>query len=345
MEFKPTRHTTPPKEDSSYDGPIRRTPVSTDKQTPSQPTHASQETRSFYGFDDIPVESDDMSNVRFIDIFKAWGKRAINHSPLEEKAGRQKKRFDNLKNDIKWAMQADLDEPVKPATKKTELPKPQPTMQQVTPPAQADASKTIDININFGSMPKLPNAKKGISSIFARIKSLRPKPSKLNLKIVGALTIVILGTTAWFFVPSSPGSIANNTPSAPSAGSKNSPNYATVLPGSKSVEDLGGWHRVSPDDRDPVYAYADKIGDVAINVSQQPLPGDFASDTSNKVSELAKAYGATNKVEAGSQMIYIGTSEKGPQSAIVVKNSTLILMKSIQKIPDEAWASYVKSLR
>lgn len=345
MEFKPTRHTTPPKDDPPYDGPVRRVPIPAGQKTTSQPTRTSQETRSFYGFDDIPVESDDMSDVRFIDIFKAWGRRAINHSPLEEKADKQKKRFDNLKNDIKWAMQADLDEPVKPIAKKIEPSKTRPTMQPVTPPTQADASKTIDININFGAMPKLPSAKKGISSVFARIKNLRLKPTKPTLKIVGVFAVIALGASAWFFVPNSPGSIVNNTPSAPSAGSKNSPNYTTVLPGDKSAEDLGGWHRVSPNDRDPVYAYADKIGDVSISVSQQPLPSDFASDTSNKVSELAKAYGATNKVEAGSQMIYIGTSEKGPQSAIVVKNSTLILMKSIQKIPDEAWASYVKSLR
>lgn len=339
MEFKPIRHPEPTKSSPPNDAPPSH--VASRPNPPPRPSNA--DSRTLYGFDDIPVESEDMSDVRFVDIFKAWAKRSIQHSPLEERAGKQKKRIDEFKNDLKWAMQADLDEPVKPTPKKPTPPKTTSNLQGTTPThSDADPSKTIDININFGSLPKLPSPKNSITSVLSQVKAFRP--NKLAVKIIGVVAVVGLGTAAWFFIPGSPGQLRDDQSSLV-ADSQNSPKYTTVLPDGKSADSLGGWHRVSPNDRDPVYAYADKIGGVTINVSQQPLPTDFKTDTASKVSELAKSYGAINKVEAGSDTIYIGSSGEGPQSAILAKNNTLILMKSTSKIPDAAWASYAKSLK
>ena len=120
--------------------------------------------------------------------------------------------------------------------------------------------------------------------------------------------------------------------------------YQTILPDGKSINEFGGWRRVSPSESDPVYAYNDKIGDISINVSEQPLPKSFIGDVDNQVAELAKKFNATTEIGAGSIKIYVGISANGPQSAIFTKNSLLILIKSQEKVDDAAWATYIKSL-
>lgn len=120
--------------------------------------------------------------------------------------------------------------------------------------------------------------------------------------------------------------------------------YQTILPDGKSINDLGGWKRVSPSKSDPVYAYIDTIGETSINVSEQPLPKSFIGDTDDQVAELAKKFSATNKIDTQGITVYVGTSSKGPQSAIFTKNSLLILIKSQEKIDDTSWITYVKSL-
>lgn len=120
--------------------------------------------------------------------------------------------------------------------------------------------------------------------------------------------------------------------------------YQTLLPNGKSITELGGWKRVSPSESEPVFAYTDKIGETSINVSQQPLPKSFIGDTDNQVEELAKKFNATSKIDAGNVKVFVGSSTKGPQSAIFTKNSLLILIKSHEKIDDASWAKYIKSL-
>ena len=122
------------------------------------------------------------------------------------------------------------------------------------------------------------------------------------------------------------------------------PDFHTVLPGTKSINELGGWERISPPEKDPVFAYVDTIGDVPVSISQQPLPASFRNDVNGQVAELAKKFNATTKIDAGGTTVYVGTSAKGPQSAILTKNDVLILIKSQSKIDDAAWAEYVKSL-
>ncbi|MET0980127.1 MAG: hypothetical protein ABWX90_02645 [Candidatus Saccharimonadales bacterium] len=122
------------------------------------------------------------------------------------------------------------------------------------------------------------------------------------------------------------------------------PEYQTVLPGTKPISELGGWRRISPPQKDPVFAYADTIGDIPISISQQPLPASFQSDVNGQVAEMAKKFNATTKIDAAGTKVYVGTSVKGPQSAILTKNGLLILIKSQSKVDDVAWAEYVKSL-
>ena len=126
---------------------------------------------------------------------------------------------------------------------------------------------------------------------------------------------------------------------------KGKPAYPTVTPDGKPIEQLGGWTRVSPPDKNPVFAYADTIGSKNINVSQQPIPDEFKPNVEEQVAYMAKGYLANEKLVIGDVTAYVGTSAKGPQSVILAKNDLLILMKSSVKISSKEWSDYINSLR
>lgn len=126
---------------------------------------------------------------------------------------------------------------------------------------------------------------------------------------------------------------------------KGIPEFTTLIPAGKTINDLGGWTRVSPSSADPVFAYIDKISNIPINLSQQPLPDNFKTDTEDQIASLASDFKATEKITVGSTIVYIGTSAKGPQSAIFSKNDLLILIKSSVQISNDSWANYINSLQ
>lgn len=82
----------------------------------------------------------------------------------------------------------------------------------------------------------------------------------------------------------------------------------------ETIDSLGGWSRVSPTGSNPVYTYADSIGNVSISVSQQPLPSNFASNPASEVAALANNSGATRSINEGETKIFIGVSSNGRQS-------------------------------
>lgn len=147
-------------------------------------------------------------------------------------------------------------------------------------------------------------------------------------------------------------SLSSGTDRTPSSGSstsgaklqKGTPDFKTILPEGKTAKELGDWTRVSPPDGNAVYAYSDTLEGVPINVSQQPLPKDFKTDTAEHVQSLATDFGAQKHFTLHGSDIYIGTSTKGPQSVIFTKNKLLILIKSTEKISDDSWASYIEKL-
>lgn len=123
------------------------------------------------------------------------------------------------------------------------------------------------------------------------------------------------------------------------------PQYDTVLPHGKSIGQLGGWKRVSPPNTSPVYSYTDLVEKVIISVSQQPLPDSFKGEPELQTSKLAESYSATTKFDANGTTVYLGTSALGPQSVIFTKDNLLILIKSQNKISENAWKSYVQALK
>lgn len=124
------------------------------------------------------------------------------------------------------------------------------------------------------------------------------------------------------------------------------PNYQTLLPRGKTIEQLGGWTRVSPPDRNPVFAYVDTVSRVQVTVSQQPLPEDFSTDPDQEVKDLAHDFNAKERVVADDATIYfVGTSTKGPQSVILAKGRTLVLIKSPVQIKNDIWSAYIATLK
>ena len=122
------------------------------------------------------------------------------------------------------------------------------------------------------------------------------------------------------------------------------PEYQTVLPEGKTIDSLGGWARVSPPEKDPVFAYVDMAGGVQLNVSQQIVPANFKDDPSGELAKLAEQFSATKRLVSDDLTIYIGTSSKGPQSAMLIKNGLLILIRSESMLPDDEWLTYAKAL-
>lgn len=122
------------------------------------------------------------------------------------------------------------------------------------------------------------------------------------------------------------------------------PNFSALLPKTKTIEQLGGWEKLTTPGGDVFYVFVDNVGGVDVNVSQQNLPGKFKGNLSNSMTELARAYNANNKIDVDGTKVFIGTSAKGPQSVLFAKDNVLVLMKSWANISDSDWIAYIRSL-
>lgn len=193
---------------------------------------------------------------------------------------------------------------------------------------------------------------KAYQKIQKKIKTKRkmPKPSFAtfinNKKTIFIFLVLIVLLSGSYFLfnkmhsnQNDPATIRKRTVAS------KTPDYNTVLPNGKTIQNLGGWGRVSPPDKDPVFAYIDHIGAITIQVSEQPLPKEFHEDTAEQIQVLAEQYAAKDQITAGGIIAYIGTSSKGPQSVIFTKSNLLILIKSTSKIDDELWKQYISSLK
>lgn len=349
--------------------PVAPEPKKVIPDTTKQPLASQRELarqRAALGFDDIPIASAEevREEEQKRDRTHKWAKKTYNKQFSAEKRQRVVKFFKNKeylkwKEDLEWAMRADRDDPAEeelPVAKaaptltprrreKQHAPAPKhdsqpaataPSVHSPTPPTHVDAHKTIDININFGALPKLPKPKLVREAILASIRRIRW--NRRTQIISGALAVVIVGGITYAVIS------AQNHPKTTSTTIAQKPTYQTIVPSNKPASSLK-WQRVSPPNGDPVFAYADTINGVSIFVSQQPIPDSFQPNVDDKVAELAASYTATDKISAGSTPIYVGTSAQGPQSVIFSKNNLLVLIKSASKVSDDAWASYASSLQ
>lgn len=165
----------------------------------------------------------------------------------------------------------------------------------------------------------------------------------------GWVIICLLGVFGWLIMQK----ITGLDPSLPtsSAGSHNSsqesqtPRFPTVLPTGKTINQLGGWKRISPADRAPAFAYIDTINDTQLIVTQQPLPDDFTTNPNEKVKQLARTANAKHEIKTGDTTAYLGSNEKGVQQLFLTKNNLLILIKTTERITDSDWIHYLQNLQ
>lgn len=152
-----------------------------------------------------------------------------------------------------------------------------------------------------------------------------------SLIIRGAIVLLLAGLALW-------------GPWRSPAQAENAPPFSTVVPKNTTIEKLGGWQQLTPPDGTPVYVYTDTVNGVPVSVSQQALPATFKSDRQAKLTEVAKGYNATTQLIAGDVKAYIGTSARGPQSVLFIKENVLVLIKSRENIPTESWIAYIELL-
>lgn len=201
-------------------------------------------------------------------------------------------------------------------------------------------TKTVEIKITLPSFPRWPGAKQ----FAANIKGASRRSLVIGLVCLIAIlasTSVVLSGSKDHPAAAADASPSNKTPQL----TRGTPKYATVLPAGKTIQQLGGWARVSPPNRDPVYAYADRIGTTRIDVSEQPLPAKFIGDTDNQVAQLAKNFNANEKFAVKGSTIFVAKQSDGSQSLIFSRSNLLIFITSGFTLSNNQWAAYVASLK
>jgi len=194
-------------------------------------------------------------------------------------------------------------------------------------------------------MKKYTTARKKIIQLSQRLAR------RVSWKLLALCAVLLLGYIAYQVTHQKPTTNSATNPSATAQSSpkngelvKATPQFKTLLPTGRSIEDFGGWTRVSPPDRDPVFAYADMFENSRLIVSQQQLPKELQNNTRD-LDMLADGYHADHFITVDGTKAHIGTSAKGPQSVIFTRSNLLILIKSSTKLSDDAWIRYIHSLR
>lgn len=206
-------------------------------------------------------------------------------------------------------------------------------VQKTIPATSSGGARALDITFKLPSLP--------FATVLTHMRRLIRRIGRKAL-LVSVAVVIVAGV---YFVFITRPTTTENAPVTATRLTQGTPAYATVLPGGKTIQSLGGWTRVSPPDRNPVFAYTDRLGNVTIAVSEQPLPSEFQTDTESQVAQLALNFRATQKITLnGGTTIYIGDSVQGPQSVIFTKKDLLILVKSEAKIDNNRWVQYISSL-
>jgi len=204
-------------------------------------------------------------------------------------------------------------------------------------PTAAPLKKTSKINQLFTVVTH--------ASIYLKLqKQFMRIPQKI--RIIGAVACVLIIALGIYLIRQSPKIPSDVTSKTITAQTTNTgPNYPTILPEGKTIQDLGGWIRASPLDKNPVFAYADTLTTTSIKVNEQPLPANFKENTGQKIEELLHSYKTNEKIIAGNTDVSIGTAEDGSQSVIFYQNNLLVLITSPTQLQNSQWIDYITSLR
>lgn len=202
--------------------------------------------------------------------------------------------------------------------------------------------KEIEVHISF------PSTLEFVRRMRQRMPSLAVPHLSIRQWIWGAIILflcIFVVTTQSIYKhnngQSSSGAIQAQASKATAPGGTQ-PSYPTVLPTGKTIQQLGGWGRVSPPDKNPVFAYSDTLSKTHIVVSEQPMPTNYQSD----LSQIAKQFNATQKLTmADGSIAFIATGASGSQSIVTSKNDLLLLLRSSGNIANQIWVDYISTLQ
>lgn len=215
--------------------------------------------------------------------------------------------------------------------------------------AENDENKVVNhqININIalpssGGIKKLwQKAKRLVSSWFTNfVQFLQRRTYFKKLLNIALVSIVIV--SSFFLVKALVfNDDAKNNPSTVQgvvSKKKEKPDFNTYYPDEAKVKEM------SYDVTKKVASYPDKIDTTTVTVSQQKLPDSFRANPVVELEKLAKQINANTKLETATINAFMGQSVKGPQTVVLVKNETLIFIKSDEQVAISDWNKYLDSL-
>ena len=203
--------------------------------------------------------------------------------------------------------------------------------QSYTKPKQEDTeSKKVNVSVNL-SLPKLPTLKR---------PTISSKQKKLAALGLAGLLILFIGVRV---VPGVISGDKNTEVGDVLSDSSQAPTFEPLLPpeGSEALDNRG----VKFDPEKQVVSFAGKVGEVFIVVSQQKMPEDFKASPQEGLKKLAGDIFANEPINLSDGTAYVGTSTKGPQTAIMVRNGLLIFVQSQSRVEPDQWEQLLDSLK
>jgi hypothetical protein len=206
--------------------------------------------------------------------------------------------------------------------------------QAITPVSAEDLGKTDDkhsVSINI-SVPKLKLSK----------PTIKIPPQLLVHKkwlICGAVCLVaVIGLTTVLVITK--GSKQGSDTTAVLSAAEERPNFTFLLPRGDATGKVFQYNRESQ-----TVSFTDSIGGVRIVIHQTPLNKDLKEDTESKLEKIAQDNAFNEKIVTANPTAYLGTSAKGPQTVLFVKNDLQVFIASDKKIDNHDWAEYITSLQ
>lgn len=196
-------------------------------------------------------------------------------------------------------------------------------------------NRPVQVSINV-SLPTMDTFEPLVRPI-KRLKQIRIP--RAYLKIAGAMTVIALIGFAGYKVL--PGFINKEEDSQVLASKTEKPTYDVTKP--DNVNAANG--EVKFDAEKQVASFSDTVGGVKVTVSQQPMPENFKSNPYGELEKLATSFSATESFAVNDFKVFIGTSAKGPQSLILIKDKKLIFIYAERKLPNTEWVKYIETLR
>ncbi len=140
--------------------------------------------------------------------------------------------------------------------------------------------------------------------------------------------------------------VSSNTVSGAGSIKDGPPDFTVLTPDNTPARSLRGKTLTPPNNSSSFFSFNDTVNGVYLKVSEQPLPEALKDPGEDPIQGLAQGYNANRSITAGGDTtVYIGTSSKGYQSIIFVKEGLLITIVSTAALNDDQWIQYIDSLR